>query len=238
MSGHSKWATIKRKKAKEDAKRGKQFTTLIKEITIVARMGGGDPSGNPRLRTLLDKAKEVNMPIENATRAIKRGTGELPGASYEAILYEGYAPHGIAVMIDTLTDNKNRTVAELRHLFSSQGGNLGEKGAVSWMFHRAAVARVAKKDIDEDTLIEALLDYEVTDISQDEDEWVITADPKSLDEIRQTLEARKIAIESAELEWIATTPIELPDDKLQIVLDFLDRVEEHSDVKNLYTNLS
>jgi YebC/PmpR family DNA-binding regulatory protein len=158
MSGHSKWATIKRKKAAVDAKRGKEFTKLIKEITVAAR-GGGDPAGNPRLRLLMDKAKEINMPLDNVSRAIKRGTGEMPGVSYEEQMYEGYGPHGIAVVLETLTDNKNRTVAEIRRLFSSQGGSLAESGAVSWMFTRLGVVEVSGAQ-SEDQLLELLLDYE------------------------------------------------------------------------------
>ncbi len=166
MSGHSKWATIKHKKAKEDAKRGKVFTKLIKEITVAAK-AGGDPAGNPRLRTLLDNAKEVNMPQENVTRAIKKGTGELPGVSYQSQMYEGYGPGKIAIIVDVLTDNKNRAVADLRHLFVRKGGVLAENGAVQWMFDRMGIIRGSGSNVTEDKLIELLLDYDVKDISCD-----------------------------------------------------------------------
>ena len=164
MSGHSKWSTIKHKKAALDAKRGKAFTKLIKEITIAARLGGGDPTGNPRLRLLIDKAKEINMPTENTMRAIKRGTGELPGVSYEENTYEGYGPNGIAVIVDTFSDNKNRTVSELRHIFSSKGGNLAEHGAVSWMFEKMGVVKANDGSMTEEKLLETLIDYDINDI--------------------------------------------------------------------------
>ena len=176
MSGHSKWATIKHKKAKEDAKRGKSFTKLIKEITIAARIGGADPEGNPRLRLLMDKAKEINMPQENTMRAIKRGTGELPGMSYEHYNYEGYGPGHIAVIIEMLTDNKNRAIAELRALFTRKGGTLAESGAVSWMFEKLGVLRIPIKGLTEDQLIEMLLDYDIKDIYKEETLFVITCD--------------------------------------------------------------
>jgi YebC/PmpR family DNA-binding regulatory protein len=169
MSGHSKWATIKRKKAVEDSKRGKAFTKLIKEITVAARLGGGDPAGNPRLRLLLDKAKEVNMPLENTKRAIKKGTGELAGANaYEESSYEGYGPAGIAIIVETLTDNKNRMASELRHLFSSHGGSLGETGSVNWMFEKLGVIQAEGASLSEDELLEKLLDYDVTNLEKDE----------------------------------------------------------------------
>jgi len=238
MSGHSKWATIKRKKAKEDAKRGKIFTTVIKEITIAARAGGGDPAGNPRLRTLLEKAKEVNMPIENTIRAIKRGTGELPGTSYEAVTYEGYAPHSLAVMVDTLTDNRNRTVAELRHIFSSKGGNLAETGAVGWMFAKLGVVRVPAAQTSEDHLLELLMDYDIADIRQEDELFAIVCDAKSLEQVKNTLQKANLNVESADLEWIPSTTTQLSQEQEQSVLDFLDLLENHDDVQNVYTNLA
>lgn len=237
MAGHSKWANIKHKKAKEDAKRGKAFTTLIKEITICAKTGGGDPAGNPRLRTLLEKAREINMPLENTQRAIKRGTGELPGVTYEAITYEGYGPGGSAVMVDTLTDNRNRTVAELRHLFSSKGGNLAETGAVGWMFHKLGVVR-ASTDKSEDELLELLLDFDVHDISKDGDMVTIQCDPKSLDMVKKTVVDAGIKVENADLEWVATTPTSLTGEQEEKALALLEALDDHQDVQNVYTNLA
>src|SRR3989338_8133694 len=181
MSGHSKWANIKHKKAKEDSARGKAFTKLTKEITIVARDAGGDPNGNPRLRTLIEKARRINMPLDNIKRAIQKGTGELPGVSYEQCMYEGYGPGGIAVMIEVMTDNKNRAVGDLRHTFSRKGGSLAEGGAVSWMFSQKGVIKAAGA-VSEDELFEKLLDFEIEDIKKEEDLFFITCDTKSLDE--------------------------------------------------------
>lgn len=238
MSGHSKWATIKRKKALVDAKRGKAFTNLIKEITIAARVGGGDAGSNPRLRTLLEKAKEINMPIDNTNRAVKRGTGELPGVSYEAVTYEAYAPYGVAVIIDTLTDNRNRTVAELRHLFSSKNGNIAETGAVSWMFQRLGAVKVAKSLVSEDQLLELLIDFDIADIRSEDDMFLILTEAKSLDQVKSTLQKGGIKVDSAELEWIATTTVDLQEQQAQELLDFLDILENHDDVQNVYTNLA
>ena len=178
MAGHSKWSQIKHKKAKEDLKRGQAFTKLIKEITVAARAGGGEPIGNPRLRMLLDKAKAINMPIENSTRAIKKGTGELPGFNYEEFTYEGYGPSGIAFIIETLSDNKNRTVAELRHICSKMGGNLAESGAVNWMFERCGVLRISSTGLTEDMLFEMLLAYDVLNIYEEEGAFAIYCNPK------------------------------------------------------------
>lgn len=238
MSGHSKWATIKRKKASLDSKRGKEFTKLIKEITVAARLGGGDPAANPRLRLLLDKAKEINMPLENATRAIKRGTGELPGTHYEAQAYEGYGPFGIAVMVDTLSDNKNRTVAELRHLFTANGGTLGETGSVSWMFDRLGVIRTTDVAISEDELLELLLDYDVKDIATEDGIFTITCDAKSLEKIRQAITQKSnLKIDTAELEWIPNNTVKVSGENLEKAYDFLNELEEYDDTQNVYTNL-
>lgn len=237
MSGHSKWATIKRKKAKEDAKRGKAFTKLIKEITVVARLGGGDPAGNPRLRLLMDKAKEINMPADNIARAIKKGTGELPGSSYEEYQYEGYGPNGIAVIIETLTDNKNRMVAELRHIFSSKGGTLGETGSVDWMFEKKGVIKAEGSSIHEETLLEKLLDYNISDMEIDEG-WVsIYSDPKSVEKIKQIISSLGLKIDSAQVEWVPKNSITLPSDQAEKAYDFLTALDDHDDVQNVYTNL-
>ena len=238
MSGHSKWATIKHKKAAEDAKRGKSFTKLIKEITVAARQGGGDPDANPRLRTLVEKAKEINMPQENTIRAIKKGTGELPGVSYERYQYEGYGPANSAVIIDVLTDNKNRAIAELRALFTRKGGALAESGAVSWMFDKLGVLRVPALGLTEDKLIELLLAHDVKDIYQEENNFVITCDPKALEEVKHTLTSANIAVESAELEWVPKDTIDLGQEGEDKAFEFLSAIEELDDVQNVYTNVA
>lgn len=238
MSGHSKWSQIKHKKAILDSKRGKAFTKLIKEITVAAKIGGGDPNGNPRLRTLLDKAKEINMPTENAIRAIKKGTGELPGTHYEQYMYEGYGPGGIAVIIEVLTDNKNRSVAELRHAFSIKGGSLAETGAVNWMFEKMGLIKAKANGISEDEMLEKLLDYEVSDITLDDDTFFITCLPKSIEEIKKALSKDNIKVESADIEWTAKNPLKLDAAESEKALDFLSFVEDLEDVQNVYTNLA
>ncbi|MBN1549775.1 YebC/PmpR family DNA-binding transcriptional regulator [Candidatus Babeliales bacterium] len=237
MSGHSKWATIKHKKAALDAKRGKKFTKLIKEITVAARTGGGDPTSNAHLRLLLEKAKQINMPQDNANRAIKRGTGELPGISYERCMYEGYGPHNIAVLVDVLTDNKNKAVAELRHFFSKQNGTFAESGAVSWMFEKQGVLKGPATDITEDELMEQLIDYDVSDITIDDGTYIVYCAPTSLDKIRQVLTQLGRAVEHAELEWVPKNSLSLSDEHAQTAMDFLSGLEDLDDVQNVYTNL-
>jgi len=237
MSGHSKWSTIKHKKAALDAKRGKVFTKIVKEITIAAREGGGDPAANPRLRTLLDKAKQVNMPSDNVQRAVKKGTGELPGQSYEAMTYEGYGPGGIAVIVDVLTDNKNRAVGDLRHLFSRQGGKLGETGSVNWMFDFVAAIRITAKDLGEDQLLELLLDYPVKDIIDEQGVFLVTADPKSLEAVRSALQAEGCEVKAAELEWQPKNRVALEKDDEEKAFTFLEALDDLEDVQNTYTNL-
>lgn len=238
MAGHSKWANIKHKKAAADKKRGKAFTRISKEISVAARSGGGDQAGNPRLRHLVDKAREINMPLDTITRAIKRGTGELPGVHYEAQMYEGYGPHGIAVIVETLTDNKNRTVADIRSFFSRAGGNLAEGGAVSWMFKHLGVVRAHGEGFTEDQLLERLIEFDVKDIdSSDHTMFIITCDPKSLESIKQELINTGMKIESAELEWVADNLIALEGTEAEKAIEFLDQLEEHDDVQNVYTNL-
>lgn len=234
MSGHSKWSTIKRKKAIEDSKRGKAFTKLIKEISVCARLGGGDPANNPRLRLLLDKGKAVNMPQENAIRAIKRGTSDTTGANYEHILYEGYGPHNVAVIIEALTDNKNRTVGEIRRIFTSHGTTLGETGTVSWMFERTGVVRAEHKTMTEDQLLEHLLEYDVDEIKYDDGFFSIYCNPKSIEPIKETLIKLGFKIENADLEWVAKNTTDT--DKTE-VYDFLGELEDHDDVQNVYSNL-
>ena len=237
MSGHSKWSTIKHKKAKEDAKRGKVFTKLIKEITVAAREGGGDPTANPRLRTILDKAKAANMPSDNITRAIKKGTGELPGVRYEGALYEGYGPSGTAVIVEVLTENKNRAVSALRHIFSSNNGNLAESGAVNWMFERLGVIRAENNNQSEDAILEKLLDYDIKNLELDDNIVTITCDSKALDMIKKAAQDIGLNVESAEIEWVAKNKVDLSDDQMQKVLNFLQTLEELEDVQNVYTNV-
>jgi YebC/PmpR family DNA-binding regulatory protein len=237
MAGHSKWSQIKHKKAILDSKRGKQFTKLIKEISVAARSGGGDPAGNPRLRLLLEKAKEINMPQDNATRAIKRGTGELPGVSYERYLYEGYGPGNSAVLVEVLTDNKNRAIAELRTLFTRKGAVLAEHGAVSWMFNKLGVLHVPAQGLTEDQLIEKLLAHEVKDVSTEDGTFVITCDPKALEEIKHALTILGIKVEHADIEWISSNTVKLEGDTETKAYDFLHALEELDDVQNVYTNL-
>ncbi len=238
MSGHSKWSQIKHKKAKEDAKRGKAFTKLIKEISICARTGGGDPAGNARLRLLIDKSKELNMPQENLIRAIKRGTGELPGVNYEQFTYEGYGPYGIAVILDVLSDNKNKAISEIRHMFTARGGRLAESGAVSWMFEKMGIIRSPEIKLSEDELLEKLMDYDIKDIKQDTSGTEVYCDIKSLDAVKKAVEVAGLKVESAELEWVAKTPMTLPDDQAEKAYEFLTTLEDQEDVQNIYTNLA
>lgn len=236
MAGHSHWATIKRKKEKEDSKRGQAFTKMIKEITVAAKIGGGDPAGNPRLRLLIEKARDINMPIDNITRAIKRGTGELPGVSYEPMTYEGYGPHGIAIIVDTLTDNKNRTVGELRHIFGGKGGNLGESGSVSWMFEKMGVID-ATGTISEDELLEKLMDFDIKDVKFDGTYFSVYTDPKSLESVKQAIQALNLKVEKAEVDWVAKNPVNLPEEQAKKAYVLLEALEELDDVQNVYTNL-
>ncbi|MGE0206889.1 MAG: YebC/PmpR family DNA-binding transcriptional regulator [Candidatus Babeliales bacterium] len=238
MAGHSKWANIKHKKAAQDAKRGKAFTRLTKEITVAAKTGGGDPAGNARLRQLIEKARDINMPLDNINRAVKRGTGELPGVHYEAHTYEGYGPHGIAIMVETLSDNKNRTVAEMRNLFSKQGGNIADAGAVSWMFERLGVVRAHGKKMSEDELLELLIEFDIKNITTHEDTVEVTGEPKCLDAVKNALKNAGFTIGNADLEWVAKNTTELGEAEEEKAIAFLDAIEEHDDVQNVYTNLA
>lgn len=237
MSGHSKWANIRHKKEREDSKRGKVFTKLIKEITVAARTNG-DPAANPRLRALIDEAKEVNMPKDNVERAIKKGTGELPGAQYEAMTYEGYGPQGIAILVETLTDNKNRTVAEFRRLFTIHGGNLGETGTVNWMFERCGVVRAQAGSMTEDELLEKLLDFEIKDISKDDNLFSISCDIKALEDVKKAVKDLGLTVESAKIEFLPKSPTSLPDEQAEKVYSFLSELDDHDDVQNVYSNLA
>jgi YebC/PmpR family DNA-binding regulatory protein len=237
MSGHSKWANIKHRKSAQDAKRGKLFTRLGKEITIAAKEGGGELDSNFRLRTLVDKARAANMPADNIQRSIKRGTGELPGVSYEEQMYEGYGPEGIAILIECLTDNKNRTVSEVRHVFSANSGNMAEAGAVSWMFEKKGVIRINAENLTEDDLIEQLLDFDIGDIDVEDEMATITVVIKQLEQVKKVLTDSGHTIESADVEFVAKNLTDLPENKQQKVIDFLEKIEELDDVQNVYTNL-
>lgn len=236
MSGHSKWATIKRKKAATDAARGKVFTKVIKEITIAARIGGGDLAGNPRLRLAVASAKASNMPQENITRAIKKGTGELEGVHYEEITYEAYAPHGVAVMIESVTDNRNRTVAELRHLISKYNGNLGESGSVAWMFERKGVILVAKENHILDELMEVVLDAEAEDLTDEGEYFEVIASVDKFEKVRKAIEEKKYKIENASLQFVPKDSIALDEKGTEDVIKFIEAIEEHDDVQNVFTN--
>lgn len=237
MAGHSKWSQIKHKKAKEDSKRGKLFTKLIKEITIVARMGGGDPAGNAKLRLLLEKAKEINMPQDNSSRAIKRGTGEIPGQSYESYMYEGYGPGNIAVIVEVLTDNKNRAIAEMRTVFTRKGGIIAQAGAVSWMFNKVGVIRIPEKSATEETLLNLLIDHNIIDIRSEDNITTITCDMASLDDIKQLLSENNIKVESAEIEWVPQNTVSISKENEEKAYEFLQALEDLDDVQNVYTNL-
>ena len=237
MAGHSKWANIKHKKAKEDAARGKAFTKISKEITICAKESGGDPAGNPRLRTLLEKARGINMPNDNIKRAIQKGTGELPGTSYEHYMYEGYAPHGVAILVEVLTDNKNKAIAEMRHAFSKNGGTISAGGSVSWMFEQKGIIKATNCTLSEDELLEALLEYPVEDIAIEDGMAIITCDMKALQEITDAIKKLGVTVEHAEIEWVAKDPIEKSDTEMEDIITFLDALESLDDVQNIYSTL-
>ncbi|CAN5532168.1 YebC/PmpR family DNA-binding transcriptional regulator [soil metagenome] len=236
MSGHSKWATIKRKKAATDSARGKVFTKIIKEITISARQGGGDPAGNPRLRLAISSAKAANMPQENITRGIKKGTGELEGVNYEEIMYEGYAPGGIAMLIESVTDNRNRTVAELRHTISKTNGNLGESGSVSWMFERKGIITIPSAGVNEDELMEIILEAGADDLKNEEDFFEVVTTLENFEKVRKTLESKNISMESASLQYIAKDLVALDEKQQGAVMSCIEAVEDNDDVQNVYTN--
>ncbi len=237
MSGHSKWASIKHKKAAVDAKRGRLFTRLIKEITVAARMGGGDMDSNPRLRTAVSGAKAANMPNDNIDRAIKKGTGELPGVMYEEMTYEGYGPNGVAIMIDTVTDNKNRTVAEIRHTISKNGGNLGASNCVAWMFHKKGMVTVDAEKADEDELMEIALEAGAEDIINESGLFQITTDPSTFEDVCRALEEQGVPMESAELTMIPENTVKVEEEKdASKILRLMDALENHDDVQNVYSN--
>jgi YebC/PmpR family DNA-binding regulatory protein len=236
MSGHSKWHTIKHKKGAADAKRGKVFTRVIKELTVAARAGGGDPDSNPRLRTIVAEAKSVNMPAENIKRAIQRGTGELPGVSYEEATYEGYGPGGAAVIIECLTDNRNRTVGELRHLLSKNNGNLGETNSVAWMFSKKGYIVVDKKAADEEKLLTVVLEAGGDDLRDDEDSWEIITEPAAFEGVRDAVKSLGIEPSSAEVAMLPQNYVKLEGKEASQMVRLMEALEEHDDVQHVWSN--
>lgn len=237
MSGHSKWSTIKRKKGAIDAKRGKIFTKLIKEITVAARMGGGDVEANPRLRSAVLSAKSENMPKDNIERAIKKGTGGLEGVSYEEILYEGYGPGGVAVLVETMTDNKNRTVADVRHYFSKSGGNLGESGCVAWMFDKKGVITVDKETISEEKLLEMALEAGAEDVVEEDSTFQIITSPEDFNEVTENLEKAGVQHLEASISMVPKNTVDVAEEKTaRSLMKLLENLEDHDDVQKVHAN--
>jgi YebC/PmpR family DNA-binding regulatory protein len=236
MSGHSKWHSIKHKKAAADSKRGRIFTRLIKEMTAAARMGGGDVDSNPRLRLAVATAKAANMPAENIKRAVMRGTGELPGVSYEDVNYEGYGPGGVAILVHVLTDNRNRTVAEIRHLLSKNGGNLGETGCVGWMFEKKGYFVVEKSAVSEEKLMDVALGAGADDMRDDESNFEIFTAPENFDSVKTALEAAQIPLAASEISMMPSNSVKLEGRNAQTMLKLMEALEEHEDVQNVWAN--
>lgn len=238
MAGHSKWAQIKHKKAHTDAKRGKVFTKIVKEIATAAKLGGGDPDGNPRLRTAIDNAKEVNMPHDNIKKAIMKGTGELPGVSYEEYLYEGYGPAGVAVMVEVMTDNKNRTVPEIRHIMSKNGGSLGESGCVSWIFEKKGYILVSKAKTSEDMVMTVALDAGAEDMrnNPEEENFEIITAPEDFAAVKGAVEKAGLPVESAEVTMLPKTYVVLDEKTAEQMVRLIDALEDNDDVQNVYAN--
>ncbi|OUM94730.1 MAG: transcriptional regulator [Firmicutes bacterium ZCTH02-B6] len=237
MAGHSKWANIKHKKEKEDARRGKMFTKLSRQITVAAREGGPDPAANGRLRLAIEKARAVNMPMENIERAIKRGTGELEGAAYEELIYEGYGPGGVAIMLEIMTDNRNRTASEVRHLFSRYGGNLGESGCVAWMFERRGLVTVDRASVqDEDALVLAAAEAGADDVKRNEEQFEVHSAPEVVEQVKEYLAQAGYTIASAGLTMVPKTSVEVTGEDAAKLLKLLDALEDHDDVQEVYAN--
>lgn len=236
MSGHNKWSSIKHKKGAADAKRGKVFSKLIKEITVAARLGGGDIEGNPRLRSAINAAKAENMPKENMERAIKKGTGELEGTSYEEANYEGYGPGGVAVLVDCLTDNKNRTVAEVKHLFERYGGNLGEPGCVSWLFEKKGLIVIEKNSVDEEHLMDLALEAGADDIREEESEFEVITDPSAFETVKKAIDDKGIIYSLAENSMVPKNTVKLEGKKAQQMLNLMEALEDNDDISNVYAN--
>ena len=236
MSGHNKWSTIKHKKGAADARRGKIFTKLIKEITVAARMGGGDPAANPRLRSAVLAAKSENMPKDNIDRAIKKGTGELEGVSYEEVLYEGYGPGGAAILVESLTDNRNRAVAEIRHILNKGGGNMGSNGCVAWMFDLKGYISLDRKKVDEDLLMETVLDAGAEDVREDADEFEVITEPENFETVKQAIEKAGIAYEMAEVTRLPQNTTVLQGKEAEQMIRLMENLEDCDDVQKVYTN--
>ncbi len=236
MSGHSKWSTIRHKKGAADAKRGKIFTKLIKEITVAARMGGGDPDANPRLRTAVAAAKAENMPKDNIERAIKKGTGELEGVSYEESTYEGYGPGGAAVFVESLTDNKNRAVADIRHIFNKHGGNMGENGCVAWMFDKKGYIAVEKSAADEEALMEIALEAGAEDVREDGENWEVITDVGDFEGVKSAVDEAGIETLEAEITMLPQTTANLEGKEAEQMLRLMEALDDCEDVQKVYTN--
>ena len=234
MSGHSKWSTIKRKKGAADAKRGVLFTRLSKDITVASRAGGGDPDMNPTLRLAVKKAKNANMPVANIDRAIKKGTGDLPGIKYEDSIYDCYGPSGVAILLEVLTDNKNRTVSEIKNILSKNGGNLGESGCVNWMFEKKGTITILKKNLDEDKALE-LLELDIEDFQTDEEYYIITTAPDNFDKVSENIESKDIDIDG-EVSLIASNIVKVSKEQSNKILTLLDQLDDHDDIQKVHTN--
>ena len=238
MSGHSKWHSIRHKKAKEDAKRGKVFTKLIRELTVSARTGGGDPGMNPRLRTAIDRAKAENMPADNIDRAVKKGTGDLEGVRYEEYTYEGYGPGGTAILIEVMTDNKNRCTAEVRHIFSKQNGNLGENGCVAWIFEKKGYLSVPAEGMDEETLMEIVLEAGADDIVEDKEDrlFEVYSSLDAFQAVKEALDAKGVTYQAADITMIPKNTVRLQGKEAEQSLRLMDALEDNDDVQNVYSN--
>jgi len=236
MSGHSKWSSIKHKKAVKDARRGKLFTKLIKEITVAARMGGGDIAANPRLRTAVGGAKAASMPADNIDRAIKKGTGELEGVSYEEVDYEGYGPGGVAIMVHALTDNKERTVSEMRRVFSNQGGHLGENGCVAWMFDRKGLITVDKAQVEEDRLVGLALEVGAEDVQEEYGLFEVVSRPEDFEKVKEYLEQENVKIVTAQVTMIPKNTVALDENHAEKILKLTEELEDHDDVQSVAAN--
>ncbi len=236
MSGHSKWSTIKHKKGAADAKRGKIFTKVIKEITVAARIGGGDVDGNPRLRLAVQKAKEVNMPQENLIRAIKKGTGELEGVQYQEISYEGYGPGGVAIFMEVMTDNKNRTIGELRAVLDKNGGNMGENGCVAWIFEKKGIITIMISEKDEEELLELVMDAGGDDLPTVDDYYEITTSVESFEPVRKAIENSGLKVQSAQLTRIPQNTVNVEEKNCKSLLRLMDMLEDHDDIQKVYSN--
>lgn len=236
MSGHSKWSSIKHKKGAADAKRGKVFSKLIKEITVASRLGGGDPGGNPRLRTAISAAKAENMPKDNIERAVKKGTGELEGVSYEEANYEGYGPGGVAVLVDCLTDNKNRAVADVKHLFERNGGTLGEPGCVAWMFEQKGLIVFDRDNVDEEQLLELALEAGADDVKEEETEFDVITDPSDFEPVKKAFDDAGLSYTFSEVTMIPKNTVKVEGKKAQQMVNLMQALEDNDDVSNVYAN--